>query len=90
MPVKEKRKPFLLSFHAVRPVKLDFFDHPFTCPLCKEHIIYTSMQTVIAESKRKCPSCEDELQIHEGRVTAISDKKPPKGANLANAKRSRR
>ena len=24
---------------AVRPVKLEFFDHPFTCPLCKEHIV---------------------------------------------------
>ena len=26
---------------------LEFFEHPFNCPICKEHT-YTSMQTVIA------------------------------------------
>jgi len=43
-----------LSARPVRPVKLDFYDHPFTCPLCKEQIVYTSMHTVIVSSRRKC------------------------------------
>jgi hypothetical protein len=75
----------------VRPVKLDFFDHPFTCPLCKEHIVYTSMHTVIVSSRRKCPSCQGELLINEGTVSAaISDKKAPERVGLATAKRSRK
>lgn len=74
----------------MRPVKLDFFDHPFTCPLCQEHTVYTSMQTVILKSRRKCPSCEGELLILEGTVTAISDRKPPKRETPAGAKRSRK
>ena len=67
---------------AVRPVKLDFYDHPFTCPLCKEHIVYISMHTVIVSSRRKRPSCQGELLIYEGTVTAISERKPPKTALL--------
>jgi hypothetical protein len=47
------------------------------------------MQTVIVSSQRKCPSCQGELMINEGTITAIGDRKPPKRANLANAKRSR-
>jgi hypothetical protein len=72
----------------VRPIKLEFYDHPFNCPICKAAIVYTSMQTVILYSQRQCPSCQGELQIHEGVVTAI--RKPPKHASLATAKRSRR
>lgn len=72
---------------AVRPVKLEFFDHRFSCPICKEHIVYTSMQTVIVSSRRKCPSCEGELLIHEGTVTAISKRKPPKHATAASTNR---
>src|SRR5215467_8437510 len=87
----DKRRRFLIGCGAVRPVKLDFFDHPFTCPLCKEHIVYTSMHTVIADSRRKCPSCQGELLINEGTVTAaISDKKAPKRVGLATAKHSRK
>ena len=75
----------------MRPVKLDFYDHPFTCALCKEHIVYTSMHTVIVSSRRKCPSCQGELLINEGTVTAVlSDKKAPKRVGLATAKRSRK
>jgi len=74
----------------VRPVKLDFFDHPFTCPLCKEQIVYTSMQTVILYSERKCPSCKGDLLIQEGKITAIGDRKPPKRAVLGIQKRPRK
>ena len=80
-----------VTIPPVRPVKLDFFDHPFTCPLCKEHIVYMSMHKVIVSSRRKCPSCQGELLINEGTVTAaISDKKAAKRASLATAKRSRK
>ena len=78
------------TISTVRPVKLDFFDHPFTCPLCKEHIVYTSMHTVIVDSRRKCPCCEGELLIRQGAITAIGDRKPPKREAIANAKRSRK
>jgi hypothetical protein len=74
----------------VRPVNLDFFDHPFTCPLCNREIVFTSMHTVILDSRRKCPSCQGELLINDGTVIAISEKKPPKQEALVNAKRSRK
>jgi len=41
-----------VTIPPVRPVKLDFFDYPFTCPLCKEQIVYTWMHTVIVSSRR--------------------------------------
>jgi hypothetical protein len=85
-----KAKAFFAGISRVRPVKLEFYDHPFNCPLCNAAIVYMSMQTVIVHSQRKCPSCQGELQIHEGAVTEISDRKPPKHASLATAKRSRR
>src|SRR5436305_12535310 len=77
---ERKAKAFFVKIFAVRPVKLDFFDHPFTCPLCKEHIVYTSMNIVLVDSRRKCPSCEGELLINEGVITATGGRKPP---NLA-------
>ena len=73
-----------------RPVKLEFFQHPFTCPLCKAAIVYTSMQTVIAYSTRLCPSCKGELVIQQGKIITASDRKPPKRASVASGKRSRR
>ena len=80
----------LRAFNLI-PVKLDFFDHPFTCPLCKEQIVYTSMHTVIVSSLRKCPCRQGELLINEGTITAaITDKKAPKRVVLAAAKRSRK
>ena len=74
----------------MRPVQLDFFDHPFVCPLCKKEIVYISMHTVIVSSRRKCPSGKGELLIHEGTVTAVSEKKPPERASAQRAKRSRK
>ena len=74
----------------MRPLKIEFFDHPFTCPLCKKEIVYTSMYTLIVSSWRKCPSCKGELLIHDGTAAAISEKKPPRQASLASTKRSRR
>jgi hypothetical protein len=74
----------------VRPVKLEFYDHPFDCPICNSAIVYTSMQTVIVYSQRKCPSCHGEVLIEQGTVTPLSERKPPKHASLATAKRSRR
>jgi len=68
-------------------------DHPFTCPLCKEHIVYTfymSVHTVILDARRQCPSCQGELLIHEGTITTVSDRKPPKAESLASRKRSRK
>jgi Zn-finger nucleic acid-binding protein len=64
----------------MRPIRLEFFDHAFICPLCSVEILYTSTQTVIVSSSRKCPSCEGELLIHEGAITALSGRKPPKRA----------
>jgi len=77
-------------YFAVRPVKLEFFDHPFTCPLCNVGIVFTSMHTVITDSRRKCPSCKGELLIHQGKAMAINDRKPPKTASPANTKGSRK
>ena len=85
-----EHQPTLRAFNLI-PVKLDFFDHPFTCPLCKEQIVYTSMHTVIVSSLRKCPCRQGELLINEGTITAaITDKKAPKRVVLAAAKRSRK
>jgi transcription elongation factor Elf1 len=75
----------------VRPIKLEFFDHAFTCPLCSAEIVYASMQTVIVSATRLCPSCKGELVIQQGKiVTAVSDRKPPKRESVASGKRSRR
>ena len=88
--VKEKRKRFFGTISAVRPVRLEFYDQPFDCPLCGKQIVYASMHTIIMDSRRKCPSCKGELLIHDGTATAISEKKPPKHANVVSPKRSRR
>ena len=64
----------------MRPIKLDFYDHPFTCPICKAEIVFTSMQVKIVSSRRACPACKGELLIHEGVATPTSAKKPPKQA----------
>jgi hypothetical protein len=80
---------FLVRF-PVRPVKLEFFDHAFICPLCSVEIVYTSMQTVISSSRRACPSCKSELLIQEGTITAVSERKPPKRESTASTKRSRK
>jgi competence CoiA-like predicted nuclease len=75
----------------VRPIKLEFFDHPFTCPLCSTEIVYTSMEIVIVYSRRLCPSCKGELVIQQGKIiTAAGDRKPPKRESVASGKRSRR
>ena len=75
---------------AVRPVKLEFFDHPFKCPICKTDIVYTSMQRTILYSVRLCPSCKGELEIQKGKIiSAANDRKPPKReAPTASVKRS--
>jgi len=89
--VKEKRRPFLLGFRTVRPVKLEFFDHPFTCPICRMDIVYTYTQTLIVCSTRLCPSCRGELLIQQGKIfTALADRKPPKREGEATPKRSRK
>lgn len=75
----------------MRPVELEFFDHPFLCPLCKERIVYVSLQAIIVYSHRLCPSCKGELVIQQGKIiTAISDRKPPTRQNVASANRSHR
>lgn len=74
----------------MRPVKLEFFDHSFKCPICKTDIVYTSMQAVILSSRRKCPSCKGELLIHEGTVKGVSERKLPQPASLPRVKRSRK
>ena len=74
----------------MRPVKLDSYDHPFTCPICKANIVYTCMHTVITNSRRACPSCKGEVLIEQGVARAISDKKPPKREAPPSAKRSRK
>lgn len=58
----------------MRGVKLEFYDHPFDCPICGKHIVYTSMHTVIVDSRRKYPSCKGELLIHDGAATVIGEK----------------
>ena len=59
----------------MRHVKIEFLDHIFICPLCNVEIVYTTMQTVIVYSQRKCPSCQGELLIEQGLITAVRDKK---------------
>jgi hypothetical protein len=87
---ERKANAILLGFRTVRPIKLEFYDHPFNCPICNAAIVYTSLQTVIIHSTRLCPSCKGELVIQQGKViTAVTDRKRPKGESLS-AKRSRR
>jgi transcription elongation factor Elf1 len=66
----------------MRPVKLEFFDHAFTCPLCSADIVFTSMQRQIISSLRKCPSCKKHILIANGKAVRVKAeamiKKPPK------------
>jgi hypothetical protein len=55
------------------PTKLELFDPAFISPIYNEEIVFTSMQTIIVSSRRFCPTCQGELLIQEGTVTAISD-----------------
>jgi hypothetical protein len=48
------------------------------------------MHAVILDSRRKCPSCQGELLIHDGTIIAISERKPLKQEAPVNAKRSRK
>ena len=69
---------------SVRPVRLEFYDHPFTCPHCSVEILFTSMQQVITSSQRSCPSCKKPILIEDGKVLRLkadmSGKKPPRKA----------
>lgn len=65
----------------MRPVKLEFYDHSFTCPFCKQEITYTSMLVVIVSSRRNCPSCKGEVMITDGKISAATERKPPHRTN---------
>jgi len=66
---------------ARRPTKLQFYDHPVTCPYCRAGITVYSLMEYIIAARRTCPHCKHEMLIHEGRATKIpaeNAKKPPK------------
>ena len=70
----------------MRATKIDFFDHLFTCPLCRVEILFTSIHTTIVMSRRACPSRKGEVLIHENKIEAVNDKKPPKAEHRAKSR----
>ena len=82
-------KAILIGFRSA-PRETRSLRPSFYLPLCKAHIVYTSMHPVIASSRRKCPSCQGELLINDGTVSAVSERKPPKQETPLNAKRPRK
>ena len=65
-----------------RPTKLQFYEHPVTCPYCGAKVIVTSLMERIPAAPRNCPVCKREMFIDDGRVVKmpveVTSKKPPK------------
>ncbi len=68
-------------------------DHSFNCPLCKEHIVYTSYMSVhivILDSRPRCPSCQGELLIQGGTIPQSGTESRQESRVSASRKRSRK
>jgi hypothetical protein len=53
---------------ARRPTKLEFYEHPVTCPYCGAKVIVTSLMERILAARRNCPVCKREMFIDDGRA----------------------
>ena len=67
---------------ARHPTKLQFYEHPVTCPHCGAKVIVTSLMERILAARRNCPACKREMFIDDGRAVKIpgesASKKSPK------------
>jgi hypothetical protein len=72
--VRTAPTPCILS--AVRPFRLEIFDHSFVCPYCRTAIVFASIHRVIPSSRRNCPACSQAIQIENGKVFAIKPLSP--------------
>src|SRR5215469_6051344 len=78
--------PFLGRVYTVapmarRPTKLEFFEHPATCPYCHAKVTVVSLMERLLASPRICPACKREFFIEDGKAVRIPGeraKKPPK------------
>jgi len=64
-----------------RQTKLQFYEHPVTCPYCGTDIWFTSLMEHITMSWRNCLVCKREMLIEDGRAVRIpgeGGKKPHK------------
>ena len=60
-----------LKLMAIRQTKLEFYDHPVTCPYCHVEVVFTSMMERIILARRTCPACKVEMLIEDGRAVRI-------------------
>ena len=66
---------------ALRSTKLEFYEHPVTCPYCRAKVTVVSLMERLLPVRRTCPACKRELFIDDGRAVKMpieSAKKPPK------------
>ena len=72
----------ILKLVASRQTKLEFYDHPVTCPYCHVEVVFTSMMERIILARRTCPACKVEMLIEDGnaiRIPAEGNTKKPSG-----------
>ena len=66
---------------ARRPTKLEFFEHPATCPYCQAEVTVVSLMQRLLASPRVCPACKREFFIEDGtakKIPGVGAKMPPK------------
>ena len=51
---------------ARRPTKLQFYEHPVTCPHCRSKVIVMSVMETLLAARRYCPVCKREMFIENG------------------------
>ena len=64
-----------------RPTKLQFYEHPATCPYCGRKVIVMSVMETIPAACRHCPVCKKEMLIENGKAKKMpmeDEKKTPK------------
>src|SRR5215469_9075949 len=72
---------YIMAPMARRPIKLEFFEHPATCPYCQAKVTVVSLMERLLASPRICPACKREFFIEDGKAVRIPGeraKKPPK------------
>ena len=69
---------------ARRPTKLQFYQHPVTCPYCRSKVVVVSVMEIILAARRHCPACKKEMFVENGRA-----KKMPKEVEQKTAKQVR-
>ena len=66
---------------ARRATKLQFYEHPVTCPYCGSKVIVMSVMETILAARRHCPVCKREMFIENGKAKKMPievEKKSPK------------